>query len=121
MEFAETCHNAFVVGQHALDKHLWNETAQYYNAYSTEGFDYEMYVNATGLEMCGYSSENRTHTIDRSHIHAKRRVTDQICVEGNPATPGAIMTDSFYSQVGKIQQSQAGTYEISKLYISPCQ
>ena len=99
-----TCHKAFVLGQQALDQFLWNETSQYYNAYSTMGFDYETFVNATGMEVCGYP-ENGTHTIDRSDAQEKRRgnTTEQICVEGNPATPGAIMADSFYSQVGKLQ------------------
>ena len=69
-----------------MDSFLWNETAQYYNAYTNMGFDYEKFVNATHLKLCGTQEEGDP--------------TGWECVEGDPATPGAIMTDSFYSQVG---------------------
>lgn len=60
IEFAETCQKAFITGQQALDRLLWNETARYYNAYTLE-----------------------TDVIDKTD-------TDPL---------GAIMTDTFYSQV----------------------
>ena len=55
VEFATQCRQAFLDGQVALDNFLWNETAQHYNAYSTVGFDYEKFVNATHLDVCGIS------------------------------------------------------------------
>jgi len=92
VEFAMKCHQAFLRGQQALDHFLWNETAQYYNAYSTMDFDYESFVQATGLEVCSYPESGRRTTVSSG-------AQETMCVEGNPATPGAIMADSFYSQV----------------------
>ncbi|XP_019862650.1 PREDICTED: uncharacterized protein LOC109591341 [Amphimedon queenslandica] len=62
IEFAETCQKAFITGQQALDRLLWNETARYYNAYTLQ---------------------TETDGIDKAD-------TDPL---------GAIMTDTFYSQV----------------------
>ena len=100
VEFAMKCHQAFLRGQQALDHFLWNETAQYYNAYSIMDFDYESFVEATGLEVCGYPESGKHTTVSSGARETRRRETSQqTCVEGNPATPGAIMADSFYSQV----------------------
>ena len=98
VEFATRCHQAFLDGQVALDNFLWNKTTQHYNAYSTFGFDYEKLVNATHLEVCGHGvsdagADNKTDAQDENPA-------GQMCLEGDPASPGAIMTDSFYSQVG---------------------
>ena len=93
-KFAAKCQEAFLEGQAALDHFLWNETAQYYNAYTNKGFDYEKFVNATHLKLCGTSHE-------AAHDTRKEEDPGRLCVEGDPSTPGAIMTDSFYSQVGK--------------------
>ena len=109
VEFATQCHQAFLDGQVALDNFLWNETAQYYNAYSNVGFDYERFVNATHLEVCGISDAGADSKMD---VQDEEDPAGQMCLEGNPATPGAIMADSFYSQVGNsntkvnIDQSQ---------------
>jgi hypothetical protein len=78
----------------ALDNFLWNETAQYYNAYSTVDFDFERFVNAT--HVCGISDAGADSKTDAQDEDP----TGQTCLEGDPATPGAIMADSFYSQVG---------------------
>jgi hypothetical protein len=99
VEFATQCRQAFLDGQMALDNFLWNETAQHYNAYSTVGFDYERFVNATHLEVCGISdagADSKTDAQDEDPA-------GQTCLEGDPANPGAIMVDSFYSQVGNMK------------------
>lgn len=100
VEFAIECHEAFLDGQVALDHFLWNETAQYYNAYSTVDFDYERFVNATHLEVCGVSDAGAPTVDSKKDAKDDEDQSGQTCLEGNPATPGAIMTDSFYSQVG---------------------
>eukprot|EP00731_Ephydatia_muelleri_P017922 Em0010g1020a len=83
-EFAATCHEAFLKGQVALDQYLWNEAAQYYNAYTVdEGFDYERYRNSTNLTLCLYESGRN----------------EEKCVLGDPNSPGPLMSDSFYAQV----------------------
>ena len=99
VEFATQCRQAFLDGQVALDNFLWNETAQHYNAYSTVGFDYEKFVNATHLEVCGISDAGANSKTDTQDDH-EEDTAGQMCLEGDPATPGAIMADSFYSQVG---------------------
>ena len=81
----------------ALDNFLWNETAQYYNAYSTVGFDYEKFVNETHLEVCSVSDAG---TDTKTDAQDEENPEGQMCLEGDPANPGAIMADSFYSQVG---------------------
>ena len=96
VEFATQCHQAFLDGQVALDNFLWNETAQYYNAYSTAGFDYEKFVNETHLELCSAldaGADNKTDAQDEEDSAGQK------CLEGDPANPGAIMADSFYAQV----------------------
>ena len=97
VEFATQCHQAFLDGQVALDNFLWNETAQYYNAYSTIGFDYEKFVSETHLEECSVSD---TGTDSKMGAQNEENPEGQMCLEGDPANPGAIMADSFYSQVG---------------------
>ena len=97
VEFATQCHQAFLDGQVALDNFLWNETAQYYNAYSNVGFDYEKFVNETHLEVCSISDAGADSKTDAQDEEIPE---GQMCLEGDPATPGAIMADSFYSQVG---------------------
>ena len=97
VEFATQCHQAFLDGQVALDNFLWNETAQYYNAYSTVGFNYEKFVNETHLEECSVLHAGADSKTDAQDEEDPAR---QICLEGDPANPGAIMADSFYSQVG---------------------
>ena len=99
VEFATRCHQAFLDGQVALDNILWNKTAQYYNAYSTVGFDYKKFVNATHLEVFNISDARAGSKTDAQD---KKNSAGQTCLEGDPATPGAIMADSFYSQVGNI-------------------
>ena len=97
VEFATQCRQAFLDGQVALDNFLWNKTAEHYNAYSTIGFDYKRFVNATHLEVCSISDvgvDSKTDAQDEEDP------SGQTCLEGDPATPGAIMADSFYSQVG---------------------
>ena len=93
-----------------MDHFLWNETAQYYNAYTNMGFDYEKFVNATHLKLCGTSDEAASALGDSKGGGAQEEEdpTGQECVEGDPATPGAIMTDSFYSQVGNTVVSRDG-------------
>ena len=98
VEFAIKCREAFLDGQVALDHFLWNETAQYYNAYSTVDFDYERFVDATHLEVCG--SDAGAPAVDSKRGSQDENPSGQTCLEGDPATPGAIMADSFYSQVG---------------------
>ena len=62
--------------------------------------EYESFVEATGLEVCGCPESGRRTTDSSGDQETRRRETsEQTCVEGNPATPGAIMADSFYSQV----------------------
>lgn len=100
------CHEAFLSGQEALDRFLWNETAQYYNAYSTANFDYERFVNATHLEVCGTSDDGARAVDGESDAQDEKDPLGWTsCLEGAPATPGAIMTDSFYAQVGNITVS----------------
>ena len=77
--FAAQCHDAFVKGQVALDLYLWNETAEYYNAYTTE--------------YCGQQGGGQ----------AKRRKWFKEEVGLDPNTPGAFMSDSFYAQVGQTE------------------
>ena len=99
-KFAASCHEAFLEGQAALDYFLWNETAQYYNAYTTEGFDYEKFYH---VKICGTSDE-AAHADSKVGARGGKDPGGRPCVRGDPTTPGAIMTDSFYSQVGGIQQ-----------------
>ena len=84
-----------------MDYFLWNETAQYYNAYSNVDFDYQKFVNATHLKLCGTSDEAAGALADnKGGAQEEEDPAGRECVEGDPTTPGAIMTDSFYSQVG---------------------
>lgn len=76
-EFAGECHKAFVRGQQALDTLLWNETGAYYNAYTYNG-KLNTPIN-TDAAHGGNASDK-----DRPPKH-------------DPL--GAIMTDTFYSQV----------------------
>ena len=99
VEFATQCRQAFLDGQVALDNFLWNETAQHYNAYSTVGFDYERFVNATHLDVCGISDAGADSKMDAQDEELEDP-SGRTCLDGDPATPGAIMADSFYSQVG---------------------
>ena len=82
LEFANDCHQAFIRGQQALDKFLWNETARHYNAYTqyTPGDPYKPSTD-------GYTD-----------IHGRTN-TGYGTGEALPDTPGAIMTDTFYAQV----------------------
>ena len=98
VEFATQCHQAFLDGQVALDNFLWNETAQHYNAYSTVDFDYKKFVNESHLEVFNISDAGADSKMDAQD---EEDPAGQMCLEGDPATPGAIMADSFYSQVGK--------------------
>ena len=98
-KFAASCHEAFLEGQAALDYFLWNETAQYYNAYTNTGFDYDKFVNATHLKLCG-TSDGAARADSKGGARGRKDPGGRICVEGDPTSPGAIMTDSFYSQVG---------------------
>ena len=100
VEFAIKCREAFLDGQVALDHFLWNETAQYYNAYSNVDFDYERFVNATHLEVCGISDAGAPAVDSKRDSQDEEDPSGQTCLEGDPAIPGAIMADSFYSQVG---------------------
>ena len=99
-EFAMKCHDAFLEGQVALDLFLWNETAQYYNAYTTLNFDYERFVNATNLEVCDISGDGAPAVDGERGAQDEKDPSGRTCLEGDPATPGAIMADSFYAQVG---------------------
>eukprot|EP00731_Ephydatia_muelleri_P017942 Em0010g1040a len=78
-EFAATCHEAFVKGQVALDQYLWNETAQYYNAYTPE--------------YCGQASARQIKSRKWFMEGQKEKVGTEL------NTTGAIMADSFYAQV----------------------
>ena len=92
-----------------MDSFLWNETAQYYNAYTNMGFDSEKFVSATHLKLCGTSDEAASALDDsKGGAQEEEDPTGWECVEGDPATPGAIMTDSFYSQVGNTAVSRDG-------------
>ena len=102
-KFAAKCQEAFLEGQAALDYFLWNETAQYYNAYTNTGFDFDKFANATHLKICG-TSDKVVRADSKGDARGGKDPGGQPCVEGDPTTPGAIMTDSFYSQVGGIQQ-----------------
>ena len=82
-----------------LDNFLWNEAALHYDAYSTVGFDYKRFVNATHLEMCGISD---AEVDSKTNVQNEKDPSGQMCLEGDPGAPGAIMADSFYSQVGKL-------------------
>ena len=107
VEFATRCHQAFLDGQVALDNFLWNETAQHYNAYSTVGFDYENFVNATHLKVCNISDAEADSKTDAQD---KKNSDGQTCLEGDPVTQGAIMADSFYSQVGNTKVNIFDTF-----------
>ena len=99
-EFAMKCHQAYLAGQVALDHFLWNETVQYYNAYSNVAFDYERFAEATHMEVCGTSNDGAPGVDSKGDMQDEGNLSGQTCVEAKPATPGAIMADSFYSQVG---------------------
>ena len=62
-------------------------------------FDYEKFANATHLEVCGISDDGVPSVDSKGDAQDEENPSGQTCVEGNPATPGAIMADSFYSQV----------------------
>lgn len=117
-EFAMKCHEAFLAGQVALDHFLWNETSQYYNAYSNEDFDYEMFASATHLEVCGISDDGAPAVLSKGDTQDKEIPSGQTCVEGKPATPGAIMADSFYSQVGFPTDIIAGFFFVHTMSVS---
>ena len=92
-EFAKECHEAFIRGQQALDRLLWNETARYYNAYIVKG-DQENSLNSSTI----------WDTADKNSKRAGMDVQEvaNVTYEANrprPSPPGAIMTDTFYSQV----------------------
>ncbi|CAH1781975.1 unnamed protein product [Owenia fusiformis] len=76
-DFATICEKFAEASQLELDLHLWNETAQYYNAYAM---------------LPGAGSP------DKMEAEGRRGLLD-LPVEIAPNNPGAIMTDSFYSQV----------------------
>ena len=102
-EFAEECHKAFVRGQQALDRLLWNETARHYNAYTYNTADN------------GRDSHKPSPT-RYSDVHDGEQVgTDTHGANGTRETaidpPGAIMTDTFYSQV---------SIECAGLYVHQC-
>ena len=99
-KFAASCQEAFLEGQEALDYFLWNETAQYYNAYTNTGFDLDKFVNTTHLKICG-TSDKAARADSKEGARGEEDPGGRPCVEGDPTTPGAIMTDSFYSQVGE--------------------
>lgn len=86
VEFAEECHKAFLRGQNALDRLLWNETARYYNAYT--------YEEKQDLH-------NPSSAWQHTHVHGEPN--DTLKQYGKAKSPlGAIMTDTFYSQVNYI-------------------
>ena len=87
-EFAEECHEAFIRGQQALDRLLWNETARYYNAY----------IPMSDSENSRNSSTIWDTASKRTRMDAQD--TTNLTYEAGPDDPlGAIMTDTFYSQV----------------------
>ena len=90
-KFAKECHEAFIRGQQALDRLLWNETARYYNAYITE----------SDLENSGYSPPIMdTADVNGRKAGTKARQAANLTYGAGPDDPpGAIMTDTFYSQV----------------------
>lgn len=94
IDLALRCNLAFHRGQDMLDFHLWNETGQYYNAYTTteEQFDAEAFFNDSQLNLCSYPD----YKPDDVRYNEKG---EEECVQGRPTTPGAIMTDTFYAQV----------------------
>ena len=81
-EFAEECNKAFVRGQQALDRILWNETARHYNAYTPNKPSH-----TTGVQSRGAGTDTQ------------KRYGANVTYEANPDPLGAIMTDTFYSQV----------------------
>ena len=88
--FAEECHKAFIRGQQALDRLLWNETARYYNAYTQYNPNDSRHLH-----------KSPTWYTD---VHDGEAVTDEryeanVTYEADPDPLGAIMTDTFYSQV----------------------
>ena len=70
-----------------MDKFLWNNTHNYYNAYFTtkEQFDKESFFSYLNINLCSFPEHHRPEWGE--------------CLEGDPTTPGAIMTDTFYAQV----------------------
>ena len=68
----------------AVDQYLWNETAQYYNAYTTE--------------YCGQESPGPSWSSRKWH-RGGQKGEEEGKVALDPNTPGAIMSDSFYAQV----------------------
>ena len=87
--FATECDQAFVKGQVAMDKFLWNNTHKYYNAYVTtrKEFDKDSYFKDLKINLCSYPEYHRPEWGE--------------CLEEDPTTPGAIMTDTFYAQVSR--------------------
>ena len=85
-EFAEECHKAFVRGQQALDQLLWNETGRHYNAYT--------YNTADNSK--DFHNPAPTRYFD---LHDGEQVGANGTHEVATDPPGAIMTDTFYSQV----------------------
>ena len=86
-----------------LDNFLWNETAQYYNAYSTaDEFIYENFVSESGVELCDYGQYDVP--ADSEHVLRRRRKSLP-CLEGRPTSPGAVMADTFYAQVNERSDS----------------
>ncbi len=88
-EFAFACKGEFLRSQELLDEHMWNDTAQYYNAYSTttEQFNAESYFNWSKLNLCEYPE------------FRPEGAKEEDCLQGRPDTPGAVMADTFYAQV----------------------
>ena len=80
---AATYRKAYLKGQGNMDVYQWNQTSHYYNAYT----------------MVSSSEEYRP----MRYVQTKRGWT-KLPGRGQPATPGAIMTDSFYAQVRISQQ-----------------
>lgn len=104
-ELAVYCQKNFKLAQDALDEYLWNETAQYYNAYYVDypsDFDYKGWLRETGIKICEFEkeefSDDEENMSGRARLFRKKPGSD-VCVDSMPATKGALMTDSFYAQV----------------------
>ncbi|XP_023931770.1 uncharacterized protein LOC106167159 [Lingula anatina] len=86
-DFANTCQSAYRRGVEAIDKYQWNATHEYYNAYTT--------LNKVDSIDFRLDSKNFRSTLGKM-IEAQGLVG---VTENLPATPGAVMADSFYAQV----------------------
>lgn len=82
-KLAQQCQGSYLKGQDAMDKLQWNETAGYYNSYTNLNHD-------TNTSSDGYPE----------NVYIKgQEVMEGLNLNRVPYTPGAIMTDTFYSQV----------------------